>query len=502
MSDPTFGISIQRVADSPRPAVYSDMSVVGLVGTAPNANPEVFPLNTPVFVFSDDTAKISALGDEGTLWPAIDGINDQLGEFQVAAKCVIVRVEEGATVDDTMTNLIGSSILKTGIWALTHAGPVLGIIPRLIGVPGYTSQQKQGLGTLTLGTRGENLTEAPVVVFSGGGNNPGKVLPTAEAVMGEGPDADKVVALNILTRGEELSGLLTVSFAGGGSDEAKEFPTATAVVEVLANPVVAELPPVLNKLVAHAVVSGPATTQQAYTDWRETIQSDRIIPVETAVKIGVDAIVDDAAPRVIGIGVRRDHEFGGKPFHSWANQPVQGVVGPNRPIDFSLTDGATEGQVILSQNGGIIVRGEMGVESAIASGGFVYIGTDNAGEDPLWQFYHVTRGRDFIHLMFLRTLRGFLGKRNINFNTVTDILDTMKFALRDLVAANDILPGPVVGFTRDRNSPEQLRLGRFTVDFACEEPPVLRHLTLRSKRHRPSLELLLDELLAQIDVAV
>lgn len=502
MSDPTFGISIQRVTDNPRPAVYSDMSVVGLVGTAPNANPDVFPYNTPVFVFSDDTEKLIALGEDGTLWSAIDGINDQLGEFQVAAKCVIVRVEEGQTVDETMTNLIGSSILKTGIWALTHAGPVLGIIPRLIGVPGYTSQQKQGLGTLTLGTRGANLTEAPAVVFSGGGDNPGKVLPTAEAVMGDGDDADKVVALNILTRGEELSGILTVSFTGGGSDGDKAFPTATALVEVLANPVCAELPPVLNKLVAHAVVSGPATTQQAYTDWRETLQSERLIPVETAVKIGVDAIVDDAAPRVIGIGVRRDHEFGGKPFHSWANQPVQGIVGPNRPIDFSLTDGATEGQVLLSQNAGIIVRGEMGVESAIASGGFVYIGTDNAGEDPLWQFYHVTRGRDFIHLMFLRTLRGFLGKRNINFNTVTDILDTMRFALRDLVAANDILPGPEVGFTRDLNSPEQLRLGRFKVDFACEEPPVLRHLTLRSKRHRPSLELLLDELLAQIDVAV
>lgn len=502
MSDPTFGISIQRVNDDPRPAVYSDMSVVGLVGTAPDANPEVFPLNTPIFVYSDDTAKLMGLGAAGTLADAIEGINDQLGEFQVAAKVVIVRIEAGADVDETMTNIIGSSIAKTGLWALTRAGPILGVIPRLIGVPGYTSQQKLGLGSLTLGTRGAKLTEAPVVVFTGGGNNPNKVLPTAEAVLGTGPDADKVVALNILTRGEGLSGALTVSFTGGGSDVDKAQPTATAVIEALANPVVAELTPVLNKLVAHAVVSGPATSQQAYTDWRETIQSGRIIPVETAVKVGVDGVVRDGAPRVIGIGVRRDHEFGGKPFHSWANQPVQGIVGPNRPIDFSLTDGATEGQMILSQNGGVIVRGEMGVESAIASGGFVYIGTDNCDEDQLWQFYHITRGRDFIHLMFLRTLRIFLGRRNIDFNSVTDLLDTMKFALRDLVADGDILPGAKVYFTRDQNSPEQLRLGRFTADFACEEPPVLRYLGLRSKRNRASLELLLDDLLAQIDVNV
>lgn len=502
MSEPTFGISITRVNEGAKPAVYSDMSIVGLVGTAPQANSETFPLNTPVHVYSDETAKLTALGDQGTLADAIRGINDQLGEFQVAAKCVIVRVEEGEDVDATMTNIIGSSITKTGIWALTLAGPVLGMIPRLIGAPGYTSQQKQGLGALVLGTQGANMTEAPVVEFSGGGADPGKVLPTAEAVLGDGDDADKVVALNILTAGENLSGVLTVSFTGGGTEPGKELPTATATVEVLANPVCTALVPVLEKLLAHGVVSGPATSQQAYTDWRETLQSDRLIPVETAVKVGVEAAVKDGAPYVIGIGVRRDHEYRGRPFHSWANQPVQGIVGPNRPIDYSLTDGATEGQVLLSQNAGIIVRGEMGVESAIASGGFVYIGTDNCGEDPLWQFYHVTRGRDFIHLMFLRTLRDYLGKRNIDFNTVEDVLNTTKFALRDLIADGDILPGAEVGFTRDKNSPEQLRLGRFTYHFKCEEPPVLRLIDIESMRHRPSLEILLDDLLAQIDVAV
>ena len=37
MSDPTFGISITRIDNEPRPAVWSDMSVVGLIGTAPAA---------------------------------------------------------------------------------------------------------------------------------------------------------------------------------------------------------------------------------------------------------------------------------------------------------------------------------------------------------------------------------------------------------------------------------------------------------------------------------
>lgn len=500
MSDPIFGISIQRVSDSALPAVGSDMSIVGIVGTAPSANSETFPLNTPVFMYSDSSAMLTALGATGTIPDAITGVNDQLGEFEVAAKVVVVRVEEGADAWETITNLLGSQAGKTGIWALTLAGPVTGMIPRLVMVPGYTSQQLQGLGSLTLGTQGSGMTVAPTVVFTGGGTDPDKVLPTAHAVLGTGADAGKVTSLVVDTQGANLSGVLTVTFTGGGSGS-PVLPTATATVEVLANPICAGLTPVLNKLIAHAVVDGPASTQQAYTDWRETIQSDRLIPVETAVKVGTTAAVRPGSPRVIGIGVRRDHEFQGRPFHSWANQALQGIVGPNRPIDFSLTDGATEGQVLLGQNAGIIVRGEMGVESAVASGGFVYIGTDTLSEDPLWTFYNVSRGRDYIHLMFLRTLRGYLGKRNIDYGTITDILDTMKLALRDLQADGDILPGWTVGFKRDQNSPEQLRLGKFVVDFACEEPPVLRYIGIRSARSRASLELLLDELQAQIDVA-
>ncbi len=333
MSDPIFGINIQRVDNEARPAVVSDMSIVGLVGTAPEADAAVFPANTPVLIYSDDAAKLLALGDTGTLPDAIQGINDQLGEFQVAARVVVVRIEEGDDDDETLENVIGSAADKAGIYALLEAGPVLGVIPRLIGIPGFTEDTISGLEALAITGAGSALTEAPAVGFTGGGNDPDKVLPTAEAVLGTGGNADKVVALNILTAGSKLAAPLTVTFTGGGDDENKVLPTATATVGTLANPVVAALIPVLEKLLAHAVVDGPANSLQAFTDWRETIQSSRIIPVGTAVKVGVAAEVQPASPRVIGIGVRRDHEFGGRPFHSWANQPVQGIVGPNRAIN-------------------------------------------------------------------------------------------------------------------------------------------------------------------------
>jgi phage tail sheath protein FI len=411
MSDPNFGISITRIDNEPRPAVYSDMSVVGLIGTAPEADPAVFPLDTPVFLYSDDAAKRTALGAQGTISDALNLINAQLGEFQVAAKVVVVRVEEGETVAETIANIVGDGI-STGLEAFVQAGPLLGVIPRLICAPGFTSQRQ-------------------------------------------------------------------------GTD---------------ANAVCAALPAICNKLLAHAVVDGPATTEQAAIDWRETLSSSRLIPVDPAVRVmaGSDVAVMPLSPAVIGIGVRRDHEKQGRPFHSWANQPVAGIVGPSRPINFSLTDGSTEGQRLLSHNVGVLLRGELGVETAIASGGFVYVGTDNAGEDDLWRFYNVTRGRDYIHLMFLRTLRFYLGRFNLTGQTIQAVLNTMGFAMRDLKADGDIL-GYEVKFTRDQNSPEELRQGRFTVNFAAEEAPVLRYLGIQSARYRPALDALLDDLLAQVD---
>lgn len=490
MTDPIFGIGIERLDNEPRPATVSDMAVIGLVGSAPGADPTVFPYNTPVLVYSDEADKITALGTSGTLAPQISLINDQLGEFQVAAKIVIVRVDPGADAAAFTTNLLGNAGLKTGIHALRKAGADLGIVPRLIAVPGQTADQKNGVGSVTVGAGGTGYTTAPTVAF--GAPPAGGVQATGTAII----NAGAVTGVTITNPGEGYITAPTVTFSGGGGTGA----TATSTLEKLANPICAALPSLCSALLAHAVVSGPHSTLQAFTDWRETLQSDRLIPVETWVKVGANADVVDSVGAVLGIAVRRDHEKLGRPFHSWANQPIQGIVGPNRSIDFSLTDGATEAQQILALNGGVILRGQAGVETAIASGGFVFVGTDNAGEDELWRFYNVTRGRDYIHLAFLRTLRFYLGRFNITGQTIQAVINTMNSFLRNLQADQDIL-GFEVGFERAQNSPEELRLGRFTINFKAEEAPVLRYIGLRSSRYRPALDALLDDLLAQLDVA-
>jgi phage tail sheath protein FI len=261
------------------------------------------------------------------------------------------------------------------------------------------------------------------------------------------------------------------------------------------NPVVAALTSTLEKLVGHAVVSGPHDSLQGYTDWRETFSSQRLIPQETWVQVGSPAVVTDSVGGVLGMLVARDNANSGRPFKSAANRPMQGIVNTNRPIPFSTTDGNTEGQLILGLNGGIIVRGEAGSVTSLGSGGFTYVGTDTAAEDDLWRLYNVSRGRDYIHLLFLRTLRFYLGRFNLTGQTIEAILNTMKIALRDLQADGDIL-GFQVGFEADKNSLGELRLGRFTLNFKAEEAPVLRHLGIESYRYAPAIDALLDDLLS------
>jgi Bacteriophage tail sheath protein len=279
--------------------------------------------------------------------------------------------------------------------------------------------------------------------------------------------------------------------------------TYTATFVTGANPVCASLPAILNQLFGHAIVESSGINQELDGNWRETLQSERLIALSGGVRVmdpvSTDIIFRPLAPRMAGIMVKRDHETGA-PFHSSANQPVYGIVGPGRDIAFSITDGANEAQELLTFNIGCLVRGEVGNDFAIASGGFVLISVDNLSEDTLWKFYNVTRGRDFIHLSLLRAMRYFLGRFNITGHTIQAILNTMEFFLRDLQADDHIL-GHRINFTSAGNSAEQIRLGHLTVGFKAEEPPVLCRITTESYRYRPAIDAMVSALEAQLNIA-
>ena len=137
------GIEVLTIDSGPRPIQTVRSSVIGLVGTAPDADATAFPLNTPVLIAGSrlDAAKLDTAGNgNGTLLDAIDAIFDQAG-----AVVVVVRVDEGVDAAATLTNIIGGVDAGTGQYTGVHcflaAKAVLGVTPRLLIAPGFTGDR-------------------------------------------------------------------------------------------------------------------------------------------------------------------------------------------------------------------------------------------------------------------------------------------------------------------------------------------------------------------------
>jgi phage tail sheath protein FI len=129
------GVEVLELDTGIRPIRTVRSAVIGLIGTAPDADANVFPLNTPVLI-AGSRAKAGQLGSDGTLPAAMDGILDQIG-----ATVVVVRVEEGATEMATLSNVVGNSTAYTGVYAWLRAEAELGVTPKILVAPGFTHQR-------------------------------------------------------------------------------------------------------------------------------------------------------------------------------------------------------------------------------------------------------------------------------------------------------------------------------------------------------------------------
>lgn len=118
------GLNIVEIVDGPRTTRTVSTAIIGLVATAPLADADDFPLNTPVRV-TDLEAAIVAAGATGTLAGALRAIADH-GRFVV----VTVRVAPGADAEATEDNVVA------GVNKLLTAENAVGSRPRIIGAPG------------------------------------------------------------------------------------------------------------------------------------------------------------------------------------------------------------------------------------------------------------------------------------------------------------------------------------------------------------------------------
>lgn len=131
---PSFlhGIETVEIDDGIRPIETVKSSVIGFVGTAPDALAADFPLNTPVLVTGPRMA--ATLGAAGTLMDAYNA-----AYAQGVNTVIVVRVTAGATPAETLSAAAGVAANATGVWALLNAANLLGLTPRILAAPGFTS---------------------------------------------------------------------------------------------------------------------------------------------------------------------------------------------------------------------------------------------------------------------------------------------------------------------------------------------------------------------------
>lgn len=471
------GVETVEQSNGPRPVETIDTGVIGLIGTAPDADDTLWPLNTIVPIYGSN-GTVKGLGAAGTLKDAIDGIFDQAG--RVSQTICVVRVQEGADINETMSNIIGSSTSYTGMHALRTAQGEHGLKPKLLIAPGYTaSRPTDGLAKINVTAGGVAYKEAPTVAITGGGGSGAEAVATINSATGV---VDEIV---IVKPGFGFTEAPTVTLSGGG---ATTQATATATTGTVANPVTVELLTLANRFRAGVVKDSTATSTSAAIQDRLDYDTDRLLIVEPMVKVFKDAAVvsEPASARVAGLQARVDYTEGF--WVSPSNHVVEGIVGISRPIEHSITDPSAESQLLNKNAVAAIVRAP--------SGGFKLWGSRVPSSDPLKNFWSVRRSHDTIIDSVELASEVFIDKP-FSLQNLTDIAETVNSALRRWTALGATLGGRV-WLDASLNTKETWASGHLYISYDAEAPAPIEHITFMFSRNTGYYTVLADNAAREI----
>lgn len=457
------GVEVIDINTGPRVITTVRASIIGIVGTAPNADATAFPLNTPTLIAGSlrEAAKLDTLGTgEGTLPSAIDTILDQTG-----AMIVVVRVEEGANENETLANVLGGVDANTGQYEGVHAflaaESVLGFAPRLLIAPGFTHTRTTG-GILTLtGAGGTGYTDGTYNLTVTGGTGGSGAAATATIVGGI------VTTRTITNPGSGYTVAPTFALpAGAGAGTGATF---VATLGTVGNAVVAEMIGIAERLRGTIFADCPNTNDADAIAYAGDFGSKRVFACDPKV-LKTDSegnLVTEWSSAVwAGVTAKSDAERGW--WWSPSNQEVNGIQGTARAIDFKMGDASSRANLLNEKNIGTIIR----------QNGFRTWGNRTLSSDQKWTFLCVVRTADII-ADSLQAAHLWAVDRGITKNYVNDVTESVNAYLRYLTNIGAILGG-LCWADPDLNTADVIASGKIFFDFDFTPVYPAEHITFRS----------------------
>lgn len=454
-----------------RPIANTDTSTIGLIYTAPDADPELFPLDKPQ-LFLGDRDVTAQLGSAGTGKMAFDGIYDQ----GVAPAIVGIRVAAAQTIDGQLTNIMGDYSLRSGVHALYAARNSVYKIPKILIVPGWTQQRiTGGITQILLGSGGAGYTEAGTsVVINGHGYGGGA---KAKPVIRNGV----IVSIQMLNSGlgyDEAH--VTAAIVGDGENATIN----DIVIGTAANPVVAELGGIANRLRSTIVTDCPNSTAEQSVAYRNDWNSRRIYCVDNHPLVGAEAVSQAPSARVAGLIAKIDNDEGF--WVSPSNQVIQGIVGTSRAIDDSGVGG--EADYLNEHDVATIMRRGSGLK---------LWGNHAATSDPLWKMFAAGRCVDTIYDSIERTIDDFAPGRPLNLQFFEGVADSVNEKLRYYKSIGAIIGGRI-WVDPAKNPPGQLVLGKPKFNMNIEPTGVAEDIQIEAQREPGYYKDLIDQVVLNL----
>jgi len=494
------GVEVVEITNGARSIQTVRSSIIGLVGTAPNAEAAVsasaeFGSGTSKLTFTAAAGYSGLLGNDVTVRIVNPGTASAALAVTVSGKNITISLATDVSKVPTST----AATVKTAYDA----------VPAAVALAACTSGGAGVVSTAptTYLTGGKDVAfplDTPVLITPGDGmfSRLGEAGSLYRAIDNIWKQAGVPVVVVRVTQTTSDSNAATVT-AVAGSVAAKTGAGALIGAEsltgfcprVLIAPgfthdkaVADNLVAVAQRLRAVVIADGPNTTDAAAIAYAGQFGSDRIMVIDPKVLVSraEGNVQESASSFVAGIIGKVDNELGF--WWSPSNKEVNGVVSLARAIDFQLGD----------QNAAANLLNEKTVCTIVRAQGYRIWGNLSCSADPKFQFLCVRRTADIIQDSILRA-HLWAVDRGITKTYLSDVSESVNAYLASLIAQGALVgdqsvqgkinacwPDP------DLNTPANIAKGNVFFNVAFTPPYPAQHITFRSELNNNGLTSLIS----------